>query len=350
MSPLRVVLTVFVACSACLQAVPECPEGGCLQPASTLSLTEACTRQRNGFWCETPKRCGLADPMASCEAINKNVTSAPDELCWYEEQQALDAGRLQYDPKAAAECVAALEQLPCFSSSAPAACERVFTGLQPLGSTCFSGAECVSGAWCDRSASCPGRCVALADAGVVVPDALGCARGLAAAEQQDGGWRCVAPVPSGAVCRQPREQLLGAACQSPTDACSFPFDGGVGRCEPFRSQLGARGAACDLSQRCQRGLACRFVPGETLGRCQNLIPLGQSCQLDFNGCEVGAMCGRALTCVPEPRAGEACTATCVKGTRCEAGVCQPVGQLGGACPCAYGLRCVENRCEPQRCN
>lgn len=348
MTPTRASTAVLLTFFSCNQPVIECPPEGCA-PAP-LSMTEVCVGLQSDFFCSNPKRCGLADPSASCEAINKNLRFEAQSLCWLQEREAVDAGRLTYDATAARECLAGLQARACFSTATVPACERVFTGRQALGAECFSGPECVTGAWCDLTSTCPGRCTALARPGDVVPDVLGCARDNAAVDQGDGGWRCQAPLPSGAICRAANESVFGTACQSPTDTCTFPFDGGPGRCEPARSLLQPRGAACDLTQRCQRGLGCRAVAGQATGRCDDLIPLGQSCERDFNGCVIGAMCGRDLRCVAEPRLGEACTATCARGSKCVNAVCVAEGSSGAACPCEFGLQCIEGRCQPPRCD
>lgn len=339
-----VVLLTFLSCN---QPVEECPVGGCV--AAPLTLTETCARELDDLHCDEPKRCGLADPAVSCEAINKNTRSASAARCSSPLEQAVDAGRLKYDGAAARDCAASFETQTCFARGQLEACARVFTGLQPLGADCFTAPECVSGAWCDQSATCPGRCVPLVGAGAFVPSPLGCTAGLAYVDQNDGGWVCRAAVGTGEVCSQRGESVYGRSCREPSEACSRPGDGGVGVCEPWRSQLQPRGATCGLDQLCQRGLGCRFVAGASRGRCDDLIPLGQSCERDFNGCAVGAMCGRDLRCVPEPVVGEACTSTCVRGSRCVNSVCVAEGGVGAACPCEFGLRCVDGRCEEPLC-
>lgn len=335
---------------SCPRPVDECPESGCVEPSTSLTLSQACLRARTNLFCNDPQRCGLADPSVSCDAINKNARFESEALCWLQEREAVDAGRLRYDGAAARACLTGLEARACFSTATVPACERIFTGLQQLGAECFSGPECVAGAWCDRTSTCPGRCTALVPPGGLARDLIGCAPGNAAVDQRDGGWLCRAPVSSGARCRQPGENVFGTSCLSSTESCSLPADGGAGFCEPWRTTLQPRGGTCGGGQFCQRGLACRFVPGETTGRCQDLIPLGQSCQLDFNGCALGATCGTDERCVPEPRVGEACTSTCARGARCVNAVCVAEGGVGGACPCEFGLRCVDGRCQTRACD
>jgi hypothetical protein len=112
---------------------------------------------------------------------------------------------------------------------------------------------------------------------------------------------------------------VGACIQSAANSCSTEA---MSAC---MAATGTRkvGDPCAFSDECPAGSAC-LDSGPVKGNCPNRV------------------------CKALPKAGEACTGTCAKGSYCKDGkICAALPGAGEACAnsiCKSGLNCVENKC------
>lgn len=246
--------------------------------------------------CDFYRRCGVADPEASCAAI-LSFSDPLDEVV-----NCRNDGR-PFEPEGAARCLAVFRDQSCGTSSA--FCNPSFASVE--GAACGTG--CGPGLTC--SGTCGrGTCVVRCDARTGVgcaPGGVGepCSRmGNPACT---AGLRCVAdrcqlvpPAPQ-MTCLVDGDCAVGAKCDV--------VDGGERRCS-FGRKLGE---ACDSSSHCLRGLSC------SSNRCLRIV-------------DVGAPCGPSEECP--------------NNTFCK-GVCTPLGDAGMPCPCLPGLSCVDSVCVRQ---
>jgi hypothetical protein len=241
--------------------------------------------------------------------------------------------------KALAECTSQLQGQDCagwFTSSALKCAPR---GELPNGDSCRFGSQCVTGfcavsagAWCG---TCQPRPVAGA---ACRPEIRQCEAGLlcaykcpngstCAAEERD--WLCAEPIAAGQACEFSIEcqgdlmcsdgkcapgEAAGAVCSNDTGGAQCDFlatlvcvgEPGATKCQ--KSNYGALGAACDISQ-------------------AKLCAANGSC-VDSAGNYISDGPG---TCGPPAKAGETCNAShrCAPPSECQAEVCTPPP---AACP------------------
>lgn len=93
------------------------------------------------------------------------------------DNEALTAGRLEYDAGAAADCVGAIDGAACAVQLGSAdACDRIFVGRVAAGGACKGSDECAGDATCEGGGGDTfGMCVALATVGMSC-DATSCVR------------------------------------------------------------------------------------------------------------------------------------------------------------------------------
>lgn len=252
----------------------------------TLDQLEAARRAAE---CERYVRCGLFDDEATCTATFRAQFDPALPA-------AVDAGKIRFDPLAAAQCNKDLAARGCDVTAAdtralPASCARVLVGTIPAGATCLDDRECATGDCdaprCTPDACCPGGCVAFA-----------------------------APAAIGEACTARVGCVAGAACAT-DDTCHA---------------LAAMGDACRADGECAIGLACIGATELQAGNCRALPKLGESCP--YQRCaEIGARC-EAGTCVAVGLAGDACTddSACSEFYTCDATQhCARLPGLGEAC-------------------
>ncbi|HJK96916.1 MAG TPA: hypothetical protein RMF84_06825, partial [Polyangiaceae bacterium LLY-WYZ-14_1] len=260
------------------------------------------------------------------------------------------AGRIAFDPEAAAACVAAVRAGGCVAGYDPPPCDGVFRGLVPVDGECF---------WSERG-------------GFLAPSD-GCAEGFCPAADRTCPGTCRAWPELGEPC--------GVGCGPEAD-CDLETD----RCRPL-PELGepcpsgrcAEGSLClGESRTCRRTVqgADELCDEETLcppptfcieGRCRVDVPLGDPCAIP-NNCAEGAVCapesfGGSPVCRTPPNAGEACFSglPCAAGLRCSfdpfpEGTCVPLPAAGESClegECQEGLWCQvgpeggDGTCQPR---
>lgn len=154
----------------------------------------------------------------------------------------------------------------------------------------------------------------------------------------------------------PSPRPLGAGClqhsQCASEVCTAATEVGTcGMCVDAQ----ATGAVCEGTQGCGRNARCEA------GVCRSdLAPVGAGCRLGPKGHDegdcvdeaacVGELTSEMGTCVARPTLGQACAGLpeCVRGARCELGVCaarvlRGEGESCDRLECAPGLFCNEAR-------
>lgn len=272
--------------------------------------------------------------------------------------QLAEAGRLHYDPVAAATClrdtapdrfwyvdtVLQMFRVRWPDVDVPAACANVFTGSKATGQPCDDDAECASG----RCWGCPtGVCVQPVARGEACgrshacgPDDI-CANGVCTPLRVD--------LPAGASCDMAVNQnpvanvvysdfistpALGCA---PNLACVGDGIAATGTCQAMRPA----GSACASSSECSGTLVCHDQ------KCQDASVVWPPVHCGAVTCKAGEACATSLatpTCLPAALPGEACdpTVACTPGTCGADHRCTDGRKCSGACPldlCAADGQC-----------
>lgn len=259
-------------------------------------------------------------------------------------QNAVDRGTVLYHPGAFAACVDAWAALSCGPGllTTPAACDDAFEGRVADGGACTIDFECGASSHCD-GASGPtcGHCVrdpGVGDACVGVA----CGRGTYCM-----GATCAARAGAGEPCDASGTEsncLEGLAC--------VPSAG-----DPTRGTCGAApivgaGEICNVA-RCMPGLVCASSGRDAICRAPRT---DGTCETQGD-CAAGTLCGPAMSCVPYPGLGEACTSAraCAAPARCAFDSCVPVGGVGATCSgpancrsgvCTGGVCATPTLCTP----
>lgn len=202
--------------------------------------------------------------------------------------EAIAAGRLVYDPDAAATCLDTGRRGPCPSSFDDPSCARVFVGEVAEGGACTARIECAAGADCADRACTASCCVGT----------------------------CGAPIAPAAPLAP-----VGAACQTHFDCVAIAYcDAGTCRELPRNA-----GDPCLFG--CWYGdLTCDVA---TL-TCVEVAGLGEAC--GAKPCDAAwAFCDGV--CAARPGEGEACDATraCIPTTWCDGTACRARGGAGATC-------------------
>ena len=281
------------------------------------------------------------------------------------------AGRLAFDPAAAASCVAGSDKGPCgLAWPTDPACRRVFLPRVANGGACLDDAECVGGI-CDRTRTCPGICASPGQPGddcSVYP----CDADVATCENAPVGQprRCQAkmrgmacrPYTSdcaaadyclsmgdGLPCEKSRFQgqctcaaraTAGSACKF-GDECAPGLGCAGGQCRPRVSQ---QGEPCSHAQGvgCAAGLACLITDGRRSalsGTCGPMRPAGSACYwvecergLDCAGGSIDETAPKQGTCTAKVSSGNPCRAFgCTLGYQCDQGMCVARPGIGQSC-------------------
>ncbi len=242
---------------------------------------------------------------------------------------AIQAGRMTYDGKKAAEC----RELGRASDGGIDAfggghyliepCGSVLTGNVAVGESCQISEECVRDAYCKPGAAnaCAGVCAQrLAPGTACSPGRDLCAVDLTCKDDGTGTFVCVENAGEGALC----QRVVGPHCKSGL-VCS-----GSGRCV---TPAAAGGACADVSE-CQSGLTC------PAGSCAPPVSVGEACGAGLAACGPCLRCqnaseveaGTQTTCVPA-EVGAACrtSADCPLNAFCSDGTCALKPRNGEAC-------------------
>jgi hypothetical protein len=252
-------------------------------------------------YCKYATKCGAFGSVDECLDANIGFTITIDPA----EIAAANDGKFDYDGSKAKECLDALGDESCDSTSedervADSACRDVAHGTGVDGDACENDVECVSQV-CNiptcADACCPGTCT-----GSTAPAALA----------------------EGVACEFSDECDTGLYCTEDTSQCA---------------KLKASGAACDGSDECDYGLACVVGTGGT-GTCIALPGTGGDCSTTNECANIGDRC-IAGTCTSYATKGEACsdTAPCSPFYTCTSGTCAANGSPTGS-TCAENADCA----------
>ena len=323
--------------------------------------------------CQLFARCATVfyDILFSHEDCERLVEEQVRQGGFGELEQAVDDGRIGYDSKAAAACIAAIGDVECerINERPLDACENVFVGSTASGEECDLDEECVAGLICDTNAMCPGRCAPHRAAGLECRNDDDCASGLVCSDVTN---RCVQPHAEGEPCGGGVEAECngGLACIG-DDRNEMR----TGTCMPF-DEIERAGAdePCDLTTGvlCGEGLSCVIVNVQTFAfACKPIPASGGSCGIGFpENCQKGEYCpvtvadvlANTLTsrCAPLPADGEPCAGrpvdflpSCEAYSRCEpsTGNCLGLRDLGETCSSdefCYSGHCVNGGCATER--
>jgi len=284
--------------------------------------------------CEYRVRCGELPSLEVCHQFRWFLPLHPVF------EAAVLEGRIAWDDKAAADCVARVAARSCDRTSLAARLLRCDNtdGTLLDGAACSFASECLSnecwGPEC-REACCQGVCVG-----------------------------SVAPVPA----------VLGEPCR--LAPCAEGRCARSGLCVPFT----AEGVACEFDDECGDGLVCGSStprlcerlpgPGEPCNReCRDVgtvCAISRRCEPITEGslCGDNTTCGLGQECDTSSRCrlvvrgiGEACAYPdgpyCAAGTFCEqgsfssGGTCQPLAVAGATC--ADNRGCVSGWCDAGLC-
>jgi hypothetical protein len=310
-SRLRLVLLALLAASGC--------GGG---SGGSIPLSDLGARLLDAI-CSREVRCGVYPDKATCAATLGNLLD--------EAQLTADvnAGRVVYDGKAAADCLSTAYDSPsgfgsCSNTvalSAPGtpSCGDAIKGTLATGAACFDSDVCLSGS-CDRSACtsgaacCMGVCAAAkttvgigddcSSATVACPEASFCPQSSPTGTSP----MCTAKIAAGQPCTNLTDCASGTLCVS--DATT-----GAGAC----GKLPTRGQSCMASQFCD---AVTDYCNTTTGLCTARVAPGGACPM-MNSCVAYATCSATTTTsVAQGMEGAVCAAAadCLSGN-CAAGSC-----------------------------
>jgi hypothetical protein len=295
-------------------------EGGADRPPSAVADIESYCRRHAERLCAAMVQC---TPQVARSTEAECVTSS-EETCLHAARAwqipGVMAGRVAFDPAAAAACLEGSDRGPCgLAWTSEAACRRVFEPRVASGGACLNDGECLGGI-CDRTQTCPGVCAAQGKPGD------DCSR-----------YPCD---PAVAAC---------AAGPGPTRQCVAKTRGMV--CRPHTSDC----AAVDYCRSMRDGLPCQSSPAQGECVCAARAPAGGACKL-ADECAPGLGCAGGQCRAPVSQQGEPCSyaqgVTCAGGLACLitdgrrsalAGTCGPMRPEGSACywvECQRGLDCA----------
>ena len=239
------------------------------------------------------------------------------------ERKSLGAGRLEFDPAAAKECLNALieDAKVCgpfgeHTEGPLRRCEVVLVPKVEKGDACMKEMDCVSRN-CDFSESaCYGRC------GEPIKKHLegeacfesNCAIGLfcVAAKEANGNQTCI----------QPKSRKIGEPCSRYYAVCEDNHVCNADHVCGKKPALASAGQACDMtSLPCKPGLVCADVEFDTenytvTGTCAPPRDIGGDCTLDVE-CKVGLHCDGSYEELGKCRAPKSAGQECNASVECE---------------------------------
>lgn len=288
-------------------------------------------------------------------------------------KEAVEVGRIAYDKKAAAECLAYVRGRTCDVDryheateeelAGQLACAGLFTGRMGRNGPCLSALECADTAVCGFDPTCVDMCCVGACRVLAEPLALGEVCGNSSQSCAAGSYCRFDPNSGNGTCSTPPG--VGQPC--PDYVCDSDslcdWNGTKDICMALRPA----GKACDYDDQCAKGLACKrdqnyengvcFKPADQGEVCDPNSP-DQVCRRFDNYCDPGAK-----TCGPLPGNGEPCFQYscrgdffCVEGNGPR---CSPVADEGEGCgyqpntgnyvPCSGDNACVDEEFDGGTC-
>jgi hypothetical protein len=315
--------------------------------------------------CIPPAVIGLAFGGADCEAT---IMASLEDGELMDLQSSIDAGRVVFDPTKVDACFDMLDTVECTMQGSSlleqGVCGEILTGTVAEGGDCGLSAECLGNTFCDKTAGCPGTCVAQHGAGHKCSDDDECMSPLSCDSETE---TCAA---SGQL-----DDACGGGV-SPDCGLGFMCAGDdsdtmtAGTCKPIDQVfVGMNGDTCDFDtgQLCVDGLSC-VVTITGMGAsamaefaCTPPVASGATCGFGIpSQCPAGEYCADVDpmggdvegTCTALPGDGAACApqygAQCSGDLVCDAdNRCHPLGRIGD--PCVSPLGCASGRCVADVC-
>lgn len=266
--------------------------------------------------CDWAVRCAHAPDLDACRRLLD-----PKSLDTRRAQDAVAAGRLIYDPVAAATCVEATREAHCLATPwSDPACAAMLTGQIASGQACTSDFECAGGADCEDARCdaqcCVGQCGApltgtpppreAAAIGEACQQHADCELGaycetdrVCAAMPTAEGQRCVFGCARGdlycdveaLVCK--RYGAAGEACD-PAGATAPPCDPAWSHCDEVCVERPGEGQPCDDDRVCIAATFCRdgtcVARGDAGAPCTDDDECAVACDVPLNACVEYATC------------------------------------------------------------
>lgn len=276
-------------------------------------------------------------------------------------------GTVLYDASEAQACLDTIRQLDCTAlmDRDQPACLAALDGTVPLGGDCELNEECKGSALCQSSTgTCPGKCVALLNAGQACSADADCSDGLVCSQETK---LCVKPAITGERCEYGSPPCgTGLLCLGKDDTLHTP-----GTCQSAIAALkSADGDACDptAGNLCKSGVSCVTDSLDVAGlqiawKCvtTGTYKAGEDCKPGVpEACSSGNYCKTGLnplagTCTAIPDAKQACGsgygAQCKPGAVCVQNVCENYAANGVSCTgnaMCYSEYCgASGGCEPR---
>jgi hypothetical protein len=292
----------------------------------------------------------LASYLVRCQGLAPAPTQQAyaDPILCQRFVASIAAGRMGFDPSAAATCAASLAGVTsCGGSLTLAGCDRATPPLVPLGGTCksfyndfFPTTECIGDSYCQEGAShaCTGVCTARAAIGASCSFVSGPMCTIDAICDVNTS-RCAAPLAANQPCVGPGQ----ASCQNGFYCDTSRADGGTsGLCQPQRQS----GVCTVGDSSCAGPSHCVGPSGAQT--CAPPKQVGDACTPGARECDGLGFCGSDGKCTDTLMAvGQACGSVsgeivnCQTSAYCVAttggmGVCQLKKQPGAACTGALG--------------
>jgi hypothetical protein len=285
-------------------------------------------------------------------------------------EDAIDLGRVTYNPEKVEQCMAEISKLGCDFETTRimtlSFCDEVLVGSLPAGADCTVDAECNGAAFCKRNGGCPGMCRTLLTEGEECDDSDDCRNNLFCSEVSG---TCNAPALRGESCggEEARKCKLGLSCMGEDRSANQ-----AGTCKSQQEMLqGKEGESCNpqSGDLCDKGLSCALTVQSTVPAyvCTPGVDSGEPCDLGIpTQCPDGEYCSGTSTepgnlvlqgtCAPLPGAGEQCASdpvrpeagSCAAGLFCESdNKCHTVNRLGE--PCVSDDGCASDTCKQGVC-
>ncbi|MCO4761554.1 MAG: hypothetical protein KC502_08630 [Myxococcales bacterium] len=307
--------------------------------------------------CDMQERCGkdgvfpitFSSKAACVENLKASMLSSMDEIA------AVKDGKMVFDGKKAAACMALMKTMACgdLDMDTNETCDSVFAGTIESDKACDESKHCATG-WCAGanapSQGCPGKCAAAKKEGEACESQSNdeCAGALACIDK-----KCAkrTAAKDGESCAGGRPCAAGLYCPETPD--------------PVCAKQAATGEACKTSSACTKGLRCAAdkcaAPGKEGETCSASAGFGPSPE-----CEKGLSCAmlfeggvpKSQTCMKSAALGAACTAVFECGgfdLYCKAKKCESLPKVGEACAdkadapmfqCQFGLKCgTDGKCK-----
>lgn len=353
---------------------------GCTDPetAATANYTVTAPEQYcaafEAAYCANAVLCGRSATRADCAPIAAELRAGCEANFARETAPKLSGDIIAMDLAATSQC---LKDFATDCGTDFFVCgQAIFQGLRAIGETCDNDEDCDTDGFCQRDAgSCPGTCVAKAQAGDACKSVLfgsHCAPGLECAQgtctQGVALGQACGPAPCvgdsfcfEGTCTNTAEVVAACPVDDPTcfmSGWSCETEGSYElHCAITYGVYGGAGATCDpennfdsatpnLRRFCKFGFACDV----DTSTCTRLKPVGAACAPRDHRpfCADGSYCDAATaTCTIEPQEGEACTGTCANDRVCTKGVCRAPGAAGA--PCDRNSECESRECVDDVC-